>query len=51
LFTIGGPLSHDADLTRGGRPAKLEDFTVGDQVTVLWQTLDTGHLILSLKAK
>ncbi|MFW6115292.1 MAG: hypothetical protein ACOC6E_03240 [Thermodesulfobacteriota bacterium] len=48
LFTVGGPLSHDAELKRGGSSAKLEDFSVGDQVTVLWKTIDTGHLLLSL---
>jgi len=51
LFTVGGPLSPDAELKRGGRSAKLEDFNVGDQVTVLWKTIDTGHLIFSLEAK
>ncbi|MBW1691373.1 MAG: hypothetical protein JRI71_11520 [Deltaproteobacteria bacterium] len=50
LFTVGGPLSHDAELKRGGRSAKLEDFHIGDRVTVLWKTIETGHLILSLKA-
>ena len=51
LFTVGGPLSHDAELKRGGRSAKLEDFHVGDRVTVLWKAIETGHLILSLEAK
>lgn len=51
FFTVGGPLSHDAELKRGGRTAKLEDFNVGDRVTVLWKTIETGHLILSLEAK
>ena len=51
LFTVGGPLSPDAELKRGGRPAELEDFKVGDRVTVLWKTIETGHLILSLEAR
>jgi len=51
LFTVGGPLSHDAEMKRGGRSATLEDFKVGDQVTVVWAPIETGHLILSLEAQ
>ena len=50
-FTIGGPLSPDAVLERGGQSADLTDFLVGDQVVVTWTQTDEGHLILSLTKK
>ena len=49
LFTVGGPLASDAELIKESGSANLEDFKVGDRVTVKWKTIDTGHLILSLK--
>jgi hypothetical protein len=50
IFTVGGPLAPDAKLIKGSRSAKLKDFEVGDRVTVIWKPIETGHLILSLKA-
>ena len=50
FFTVGGRLAPDADLIKGSKPARLEDFEVGDRVTVKWQPIETGHLILSLQA-
>ena len=50
LFTIGGPLSYDAVLKRGGQSVGLGDFRRGDQVTVKWEATARGHLIRSLKA-
>ncbi len=49
-FTVGGPLTPDTELMKGSRPAKLEDFKVGDRVTVKWKPIETGHLILSLQS-
>ncbi len=51
LFTVGGPLSAEAVLERGGQSVGLADFRTGDRVTVTWETTERGHLILSLKAK
>ena len=51
LFTVGGPLSPEAVLQRGGQSVGLADFRTGDRVTVTWETTERGHLILSLKAK
>jgi hypothetical protein len=49
LFTVAGPLASGAELIKGSRSAELEDFKVGDRVTVKWKTIETGHLILSLR--
>jgi hypothetical protein len=51
LFTVGGPLSPEAVLERGGQSVGLADFRTGDRVTVTWKATEKGHLILSLKAK
>jgi len=48
-FTVAGPLSSGAELVKGSHSATLEDFTVGDRVTVKWKTVKAGHLILSLQ--
>jgi hypothetical protein len=50
LFTVGGPLAPGAELIKDSRSAKLEEFKVGDRVTVTWKPIDTGHLILSLQS-
>lgn len=50
LFTVGGSIAPDAQLIKGSRSANLEDFKVGDRVTVKWKPIETGHLILSLQA-
>ena len=50
-FTVGGPLSSEAVLERGGQSATLADFQVGDRVTVKWEATAQGHVILLLRAK
>ena len=49
-FTVGGPLSPDAVLTRSGRPAKLGDYQVGEWVSVVWHPTPAGHVIDKLEA-
>lgn len=49
LMTVGGTLTNGADLKRGGRPAKLNDFVKGEEVVVRWQYTETGHRILGLR--
>ena len=51
LFTVGGPLSPEAILNRGGQSVGLADFHAGDRVTVTWEATEKGHFIVSLKAK
>jgi hypothetical protein len=51
MFTVGGALSSEAILKRGGQSVGLADFQVGDRVIVIWEATEQGHLILSLKAK
>lgn len=50
-FTVGGPLSSEAVLKRGGQSAGLADFQLGDRVIVIWEATEQGHLILSLETK
>ena len=45
MFTVGGPLASDAKLTQNGQPAKLRDYSVNEQVTVIFHSTDQGHLI------
>ncbi len=45
LFTVGGPLSSKAILRKGGQPANLTDFAVGEQVRVKWRSTENGHII------
>jgi hypothetical protein len=49
-FTVGGRLAPDAELIKDNRSAKLEEFKVGERVTVKWKSVETGHLILSLQS-
>ncbi|NVM20200.1 MAG: hypothetical protein HWN68_00280 [Desulfobacterales bacterium] len=51
MFTVGGPLSKDAVLERGGQPAGLSDFVVGDRVAVKWRATEKGHIIEVLKTE
>ena len=51
MFTVAGPLSPKAVLRKGGKPAHLTDFMVGESVKVKWQATDEGHLITALEAK
>ena len=50
-FTIGGPLSPQAVVTKGKHRAQLQDLQVGAQVTVTWQSTVTGHEITHLDAR
>ena len=50
-FTVGGPLSSEAVVQKGGQSVDLADFQVGDRVTVKWKLTEKGHLIVFLKAK
>jgi hypothetical protein len=49
IFTVGGPLAPDAIIRQGGRTATLADFFPGEEVTVKWKPVETGHLILMLE--
>jgi len=49
LFTVGGPLAANATVRKGGHGATLADFSPGEEVTVKWKSIKTGHLILILK--
>jgi len=51
MFTVGGPLSSEAVLKRGGLLVDLANFQVGDRVIVEWRVTEQDHLILVLKAK
>lgn len=51
LYTVGGPLSSDAVLKKGGQAVGLADFRRGDQVIVKWKVTEQGHVILELKSK
>jgi hypothetical protein len=51
MFTVGGPLSSGAVLKKAGQVVGLADFRRGDRVTVTWEATESGHLIVSLKAK
>jgi hypothetical protein len=48
MMTVGGPLVPDADLKRGDRSVSLDDFSVGESVTVKWRYTDNGHRILGV---
>jgi hypothetical protein len=50
MLTVGGPLSSEVLLQKGGKEVKLADFKVGEQVWVKWRLTDKTHVILSLKA-
>jgi len=50
-FTVGGPLSPEASLKKGGRTINLSDFQVGDRVIIKWKATERGHIILALNAK
>jgi len=50
MLTVGGPLSSEALLQKGGKKVGLADFKVGEQVWVKWRLTDKTHVILFLKA-
>jgi len=49
FFTVGGPLAPDAIVRKADHSAALADFSPGEEVTVKWKSIDTGHLILMLE--
>ena len=51
IFTVAGPLAPDAKLTKNMKPAGLNDFMVGERVTVKWHSTPQGHVIDRLAAK
>jgi hypothetical protein len=50
-FTVGGPLALDARVIKDDQTAGLDDFKVGEQVTVKWHSTPQGHVIDRLVAK
>ena len=48
LFTVGGFVSPEASLKKGGLKTGLEDFKVGDKVKTGWCKGKSGHRIYSL---
>jgi hypothetical protein len=48
LMTVGGRFVEGAKLEKKNHSVSLEDFTVGDKVTVKWRSTDDGHRILAL---
>ena len=50
-FTVGGPLASSAELVKNNQTAALDDFNVGEQVTVRWHSTPQGHVIDRLVAK
>ena len=50
-FTVGGPLASDARMIKDDQTAGLDDFKVGEGVTVKWHSTPQGHVIDRLVAK
>jgi hypothetical protein len=50
-FTVAGPFAPKAKLSIGGKPEQMKDFKTGENVTVKWEAVPEGHLILMLSAK
>lgn len=51
IFTVAGPLSAHPVLRIGHKRAKLDDFKVGNRVTVHWKATVDGHLVTGLIEK
>jgi hypothetical protein len=51
MFTVGGPLASDARVIKDGQTAGLDDFKVGERVTVKWHSTPQGHVIDRLASK
>jgi hypothetical protein len=51
IFTVGGPLAANAKLSKGNKMVTLNDFKVGERVTVKWHSTPQGHAIDRLIAK
>jgi len=50
-FTVGGPLASDARVIKDDQTVGIDDFKVGEQVTVKWHSTPQGHVIDRLVAK
>lgn len=50
LMTVAGPLVDNAQLKKDGRNSNLQDFEIGNQVTVTWEKNDDGLFIRRLVA-
>ncbi len=48
MLTVGGPLVSDAKLRKGGEATDLNQFNVGESVSVTWQKTDETLLIHGL---
>jgi hypothetical protein len=51
MFTAGGTVSPEAVLKKAGKSLNLEEFQVGDRVTIKWKATEQGCLILLLKER
>jgi len=51
MFTVGGPLAPGAELKKNMQMADLNDFMVGERVTVKWHSTPDGHVIDRLTAR
>jgi hypothetical protein len=51
IFTVGGPLAPGAKMSKNMKKADLNDFMVGERVTVKWHSTPQGHVIDRLVAK
>ena len=51
MFTVAGPLASDAKLSKKMKTADLDDFMVGERVTVRWHSTSSGHVIDGLAAR
>lgn len=49
-LTVGGPLIPAATLRKGEQRARLDDFSVGEQVQISWEKTDETLLIHRLVA-
>jgi hypothetical protein len=51
MLTVGGQLSSEAVLKKGGHLVNLSEFNTGDRVMVKWKLTEEGHTILLLNAR
>jgi hypothetical protein len=50
-FTVGGPLSPQAIIKKGGKARQLQDLQVGERVAVAWKRTANGEEIERLDAR
>ncbi|UCD80930.1 MAG: hypothetical protein JSW26_05740 [Desulfobacterales bacterium] len=51
MFTVAGPLAADAKLIKDNQRVGLDDFKIGERVTVKWHSTPQGHIIDRLVLK